>query len=77
MSTNRRKFIKTGIASVAGVSLEGNIEMPPVPPGEPANTELIGGESTVWAIESARTIPVQTILDSLRAGKGQWGKPPA
>jgi hypothetical protein len=50
-------------------------EMPPIPPGEPASTGLLGGESTVWVIESAQPLAPQTILDSLRAGKGRWGKP--
>jgi hypothetical protein len=52
-----------------------NTEMPPIPPGQPASTGLLGGESTVWVIESAQALAPQTILGSLRAGKGRWGKP--
>jgi hypothetical protein len=52
-----------------------HIEMPPVPSGEPANTGLLGGDGTVWVIESMQQVPAQAILDSLRAGKGYWGSP--
>ena len=64
----------------AGVTVKAykweGIEMPPIPPGKSAHTGLLGGESTVWVMESAQPLPVQTILDSLRAGKGRWGNPP-
>jgi hypothetical protein len=54
-----------------------DVEMPPAPPGEPANTGLSGAESAVWILESEKPLDVQVLLGGLRAGKGRTGDPPA
>jgi hypothetical protein len=48
-----------------------DVEMPPVPPGEPANTGLIGGESALWIIESDRQLNPEILLSGLRADDGR------
>jgi hypothetical protein len=48
-----------------------DVEMPPVPPGEPASVGLLGGESALWEIESDTSLDLHALLDKLRAGKGR------
>jgi hypothetical protein len=54
-----------------------DVEMPPVPPGEPANAGLSGAESAVWVLESGQPLDAKALLNGLRAGKGRTGEPPA
>jgi hypothetical protein len=45
------------------------LEMPGVPPGEPANLGLLGAESGVWLIGSNDPIDPGAVLEALRIGK--------
>jgi hypothetical protein len=45
------------------------LEMPGVPPGEPANLGLLGAESGVWLLESKASIDPAALLEGLRVGK--------
>ncbi len=56
---------------VAVRAFKRDVEMPPVPPGEPANAGLLGGESAVWVLESGAPLEPKTLLDGIRAGKGR------
>lgn len=47
------------------------VEMPGVPPGEPANLGLLGVEGGVGVIESKTPIDPKTLVDGLRTGKGR------
>jgi hypothetical protein len=47
------------------------VEMPGVPPGEPANLGLLGVEGGVWVVESKSPIDPKTLVDGLRTGKGR------
>lgn len=44
-------------------------ELPPVPPGEPANAGLGGGEAVVWVLESQSPLVAADLLAGLRQGK--------
>jgi hypothetical protein len=48
-----------------------NVELPPVPPGEPANAGLMGGEGTVWVAQSKSPIDAQRLLAAVRAGRSR------
>lgn len=48
-----------------------NVEMPSVPPGEPANAGLVGGEGAVWVIQSESTIDARALLKGVRGGKSR------
>ena len=45
------------------------LEMPGLPPGEPANLGLLGAESGVWLLESKASIDPAALLAGLRVGK--------
>lgn len=45
------------------------VEMPGVPPGEPASLGLRGSESGVWLIESKELIDLKALVARLRTGK--------
>jgi len=48
-----------------------DVEMPLVPPGEPANTGLLGGESAVWVLDSEAPLDPNVLDDGLASGKGR------
>ena len=48
-----------------------DVEMPPVPRGEPANTGLQGAEGAVWVLTSNTALDVRTLIAGLRAGKSR------
>jgi hypothetical protein len=58
-----------GGATVA--TFKHGVEMPGVPPGEPANLGLLGSESGVWLIESKELIDPKALVERLRTGKGR------
>jgi hypothetical protein len=47
-----------------------DVLMPSVPPGEPANAGLVGGEAVVWVIQSENALDAQVLL-KVRAGKSR------
>jgi len=47
------------------------VEMPGMPPGEPANLGLLGAESGAWVIESSERIDPRALVERLRTGKGR------
>ena len=48
-----------------------DVEMPTVPPGEPANAGLVGGEGVVWVIQSDAPLDARVLLKGLRGGKSR------
>jgi hypothetical protein len=48
-----------------------DVEMPSVPPGEPANAGLVGGEGAVWVLQSESALDAGALLKGLRAGKSR------
>jgi len=52
-------------------TFKNGIEMPGVPPGEPANLGLLGSESGVWLIDSQELIDPKALVERLRTGKGR------
>ncbi len=48
-----------------------NVELPPLPPGEPAHAGLLAGEGAVWVLESAQLMDAEVLLTGLRSGKGR------
>jgi hypothetical protein len=48
-----------------------DVEMPSVPPGEPANAGLVGGEGAVWVIQSESPLDARALLKGLRGGKSR------
>jgi hypothetical protein len=48
-----------------------DVEMPTVPPGEPANAGLVGGEGVVWVIQSDAPLDAPALLNGVRAGKSR------
>jgi hypothetical protein len=53
------------------VTFKHGVEMPGVPPGEPANLGLLGSESGVWLIESKESLDPAALAQRLRTGKGR------
>ena len=53
------------------VTFKHEVEMPGVPPGEPANLGLLGSESGLWLIDAPQPIDPQALLERLRTGKGR------
>lgn len=47
------------------------VQMPSVPPAEPANLGLAGLESGIWLIESKTPLDPKTLVDGLRTGRGR------
>lgn len=47
------------------------VEMPRVPPGEPANTGLLGGQAAVWVVESPNPLTAEGLLAGVTSGKGR------
>jgi len=48
-----------------------DLEMPLVPPGEPANAGLVGAESALWVLRSELKLDAGQLLTGLRAGKSR------
>jgi hypothetical protein len=48
-----------------------NVELPAVPPGEPANACLLGGEAEVWVVEAPGGLTPESLLGAITAGKGR------
>jgi len=48
-----------------------DVVMPSVPPGEPANAGLVGGEGAVWVIQSESPLDARALLKGLRGGKSR------
>jgi hypothetical protein len=46
-----------------------NVELPRVPPNEPANLGLQGGESGLWILQSSARLDAAALLSGLKAGK--------
>jgi len=45
------------------------VEMPGIPPGEPANLGLQGSESGIWTLASPEPIDAKALLERLKSGK--------
>jgi hypothetical protein len=58
-------------AGVNVTTYKRDVEMPSVPPGEPANAGLVGGEAVVWVIQSDTPLDAQSLLKKLRPGKSR------
>ena len=48
-----------------------DVVMPSVPPGEPANAGLVGGEGAVWVIQSESPLDAGALLKGVRGGKSR------
>ncbi len=58
-------------AGVNVTTYKRDVEMPSVPPGEPANAGLIGGENAIWLLQSDSPLDARALLKGLRGGKSR------
>jgi hypothetical protein len=68
LTRHQQNYLWTVPSGIAVRTYKRDVTMPPIPPGQPAHAGLIGGESLIWVLESAKPFDADALLAAVTAG---------